>query len=401
LKGLFQPKAITAAMIKISTNSRFRFMSKIVRKNDQSSPLRKVGECLYRNGHGVYFAWFSVRGKQLKRSLKTSDKELARRRLAELRKVATRLHGLEDRNLRFEEVVRAWLESIQGGLKSSTYRRRVVCINQLMPFFKTIPMRSITATDIEKWKLRRGASIAARTFNKELETLNHVIRYARDVKGILLDKPAEKVRNRKTETATVEIPSKEQFGMLLAELRNEPQAVRSGAAEFAEFLAYSGLRLGEGREVRWRDVNFELNTLLVTGGETVTKNHQHRTIPLFPSLRRLLESVIKERGEISKEDRIFAIRDIRQAVGSACQRAGLPRFGHHALRHFFCSNAIEAGVDFKAIAGWLGHKDGGVLAAKTYGHLRNEHSAAMAQRMTFDAMKTESPANVVKFSGEK
>jgi hypothetical protein len=132
LKGLFQPRAITAATIKNSTNSRFRFMSKIVRKNDQSNPLRKVGECLYRNGHGVYFAWFSVRGKQLKRSLKTSDKELARRRLAELRKVATRLHGLEDRNLRFEEVVRAWLESIQGGVKPSTYKRRVVCINQLM-----------------------------------------------------------------------------------------------------------------------------------------------------------------------------------------------------------------------------------------------------------------------------
>jgi len=52
-------------MIKISTNSRF-FMSKIVRKNDQSNPLRKVGECLYRNRHGVYFAWFSIRGKQSK-----------------------------------------------------------------------------------------------------------------------------------------------------------------------------------------------------------------------------------------------------------------------------------------------------------------------------------------------
>ena len=370
-------------MIKNSTNS--RFMSKIVRKNDQSNSLRKVGECLYRNGHGVYFAWFSVRGKQLKRSLKTSDKELARRRLAELREVATRLHGLEDRNLRFEEVVRAWLESIQGGLKPSTYRRRVVCINQLMPFFKTIPMRSITSADIEKWKLRRGATIAARTFNKELETLNHVIRYARDVKGILLDNPAEKVRNRKTATATVAIPSKEQFRGVLVELRNEPQAVRSGAAAFTEFLAYSGLRLGEGREVRWRDVNFELNTVLVTGGETGTKNLQHRTVPLFPGLRRLLESIIKESGEITKEDRIFQVRDIRQALGSACRRAGLPRFGHHALRHFFCSNAIEAGVDFKAIAGWLGHKDGGVLAAKTYGHLRNEHSAAMAQRMTFDA----------------
>ncbi len=236
-------------MIKNSTNS--RFMSKIVRKNDQSNPLRKVGECLYRNGHGVYFA------------------------------IATRLHGLEDRNLRFEEVVRGWLESIEGGLKPSTYRRRVVCINQLMPFFKTIPMRSITSADIEKWKLRRGVSIAARTFNKELETLNHVIRYARDVKGILLDNPAEKVRNRKAAITTIGIPSKDQFRGIVAELRNEPQAVRSGAAVFAEFLAYSGLRLGEGREVRWRDVNFELNTLLVTGGETGTKSHEDRTIPLF------------------------------------------------------------------------------------------------------------------------
>jgi len=365
--------------------------------SNQSSRLYRVGECLYRNGHGVYFAWFSVRGKQLKRSLKTSDKELARRRLAELRKIAARLHGSDDRNLRFEEVVKSWLESIQGGVKPSTYKRRVVCINQLMPFFKTIPMRSMTAADIEKWKLRRGASIAARTFNKELETLNHVIRYARDVKSIILDNPAEKVRNRKTAAATIEIPSKEQFRRLVLELRNEPQAVRSGAAAFAEFLAYSGLRLGEGREVQWRDVNFDLNTLLVTGGETGTKNHQDRTVPLFPGLRRLLEYIMKERGEIINEDRIFGVKDIRQALGSACRRAGLPRFGHHALRHFFCSNAIEAGVDFKAIAGWLGHKDGGVLAAKTYGHLRSEHSAAMARRLTFDAMSEALPESTIVF----
>src|SRR6266496_6655936 len=140
----------------------------------QSNSLRKVGECLYRNRHGVYFAWFSIRGKQLKRSLKTSDKELARRRLAELRKIAARLHGSEHRNLRFEELAKFWLESIQGGVKASTHKRRLVCINQLMPFFKTIPMRSITSADIERWKVQRGSSLAARTFTKDLETVNHV-----------------------------------------------------------------------------------------------------------------------------------------------------------------------------------------------------------------------------------
>jgi site-specific recombinase XerD len=63
------------------------------------------------------------------------------------------------------------------------------------------------------------------------------------------------------------------------------------------------------------------------------------------------------------------------------------------MRHFFCSNAIEAGCDFKVIAEWLGHKDGGVLVARTYGHLRNEHSAAMAKRITFDASPVASKVN--------
>ena len=96
----------------------------------------------------------------------------------------------------------------------------------------------------------------------------------------------------------------------------------------------------------------------------------------------------REDGEtaVVREDyRLYSILCARLQLMRACERLGLPRFGHHAMRHFFCSNAIEAGCDFKVIAEWLGHKDGGVLVAKTYGHLRNEHSAAMALRITFDA----------------
>jgi integrase len=104
------------------------------------------------------------------------------------------------------------------------------------------------------------------------------------------------------------------------------------------------------------------------------------------------------RGVGSPNERIFDFYDIRQALGSACRRSGLPRFSHHALRHFFCSNAIEAGCDFKVIAGWLGHKDGGVLVAMTYGHLRSEHSAAMAKRIVFDVERGDVAANVVGFT---
>jgi hypothetical protein len=35
------------------------------------------------------------------------------------------------------------------------------------------------------------------------------------------------------------------------------------------------------------------------------------------------------------------------------------------------------------VSGRLGHKDGGALAMKVYGHLRDPHSAAMAQWVSF------------------
>ena len=53
--------------------------------------LTKVAECLYRNAHGTYFALLKVRGKQIKKSLKTTESAVAKRLLAEERKKA---HGL-------------------------------------------------------------------------------------------------------------------------------------------------------------------------------------------------------------------------------------------------------------------------------------------------------------------
>jgi site-specific recombinase XerD len=49
----------------------------------------------------------------------------------------------------------------------------------------------------------------------------------------------------------------------------------------------------------------------------------------------------------------------------------------------FATRCIESGVDIPTVSRWLGHKDGGALAMKVYGHLRNEHSQQMAQKVRF------------------
>jgi len=61
----------------------------------------------------------------------------------------------------------------------------------------------------------------------------------------------------------------------------------------------------------------------------------------------------------------------------------VPRLTHHDLRHLFATRCIESGVDIPTVSRWLGHVDGGALAMRTYGHLRNEHSLAMAKKVKF------------------
>jgi hypothetical protein len=48
-------------------------------------------------------------------------------------------------------------------------------------------------------------------------------------------------------------------------------------------------------------------------------------------------------------------------------------------------------VDIPTVSRWLGHKDGGALAMKRYGHLRQEHSFAMIKRVSFDKPENTVP----------
>ena len=74
----------------------------------------------------------------------------------------------------------------------------------------------------------------------------------------------------------------------------------------------------------------------------------------------------------------------------------IPRITHHDLRHLFATVGIEAGIDIPTVSRWLGHKDGGALAMKTYVHLRREHSVAQALKVSFAPVATKR-ADVIPF----
>lgn len=349
---------------------------------------RKVAQNLYRlESSGQYYALFKRAGKQIRRSLKTTDAALARRRLSEVRDKVGRLNQTKGASkLTFAELAERWLANHSVHLKEKSISRLDTCLKGLKPHLGHVPIRNISSRQCEDWVTKRGKQISPSSYKHERRTLLAVLDYAvRD--GLILDNVARTcVPIRKISQPKIVIPSRAQFRALVEAIRKADVRAQAGG-NLVELLGYSGMRLGEALNLTWGDIDQERGIFTITGGERGTKNHQVRTVPVFPAMKELLERI---RGEQpATDDRIVPLAvGARTSMQNACKKANLPAFCHHSLRHYFCSNAIEAGIDFKVIAGWLGHKDGGYLVAKTYGHLRDAHSLEMAKRMTFSACET-------------
>ncbi len=345
-------------------------------------PWIKVGANLYRR-QGIYIAVVKKAGKKIKYSLRTKDPVVAKERLRNYRGGIAKLAKGQ---MTFRQLAEAWLKD-QKTLAESAYKRRSVSVRSILQTcgFADKDVRTINPEDIKGWVKVRAPQVKPRTFNIDLEALNAIFNDGLKVRRVILENPAAEIKTRSIPKRNPDIPTREQFAALVAELRKEYRNnVSGGAADFVEFLGYSGARLGGAINLCWGDLKI--------GGESFSlteKFGNQRDVPLFPALRDLVERLQAGQPNVMPTDRIFraesAQRGCLQAIHSACKRAGLPRFGHHSMRHFFCSNALEVGIDAKTIAEWLGHGDGGILVLRTYGHLRAAHSKEMARKITWSA----------------
>jgi integrase len=196
----------------------------------------------------------------------------------------------------------------------------------------------------------------------------------------------------------IALPSTDKFNALISEMREGQSRDSINCGDFAAGLAFTGCRKGEAGQVTWRDVDFDAGEIVVRGdADTGTKNWELRRVPLIPDARALFERMRSERPDEPLDAKVFRVNECQKALDRACNKVGTDRITHHDLRHLFATRCIESGVDIPTVSRWLGHKDGGALAMKTYGHLRREHSIAQAQRVTFAPTSTKHD-DIVPFS---
>ena len=70
--------------------------------------------------------------------------------------------------------------------------------------------------------------------------------------------------------------------------------------------------------------------------------------------------------DATSQTKLFNIKDARKALAGACRRLNFKNFTQRNIRQVLIRRLWQSGVDYKLIAKWQGHQDGGKLILDTY-----------------------------------
>jgi len=343
---------------------------------------------------GKYFARLRVGGKLIRRCLNTPRISVAKLRLADLekeeRQKAEHKSDVGGGTMVFEDILAIYRQRLKANaslkLRSKNYREeRIAALLKSWPGLCRMDVRRITKQECLSWAGCYAEAAAPSNFNNTVGTLRLILEIATELGG-RYDNPARFIKRVRIRAKKLQLPSPAQFLALLDTILKADGAWNHRCSDLVQFLAYGGFRIGEAEKILWADCAFDKGEIIVRGdAETGTKNGEIRRVPMIPEMRSLLERLRSERKTESETASVMKVRECQGAIDSACRKLGIPRFTHHDLRHLFATRCIESGVDIPTVSRWLGHKDGGALAMKVYGHLRDHHSAEMAMKVRFGA----------------
>ena len=334
----------------------------------------------------------------------------------------------------------AWADMYLGleatrSKRAGTLENERQAIKRWKDHFGATPLDRISTPMIHGYRERRlaGGEVAGRilkpasprTVELDFTILRNVLAAAIEA-GHLRALPAFP-KLRVPEAARREIVKPAEFERILAAcLAHGPNGLpitKNGAQlrDYLLFLAYSGCREQEALAVRWSHVDLDREELVIgadpdfvagpsTGVGGSTKNRESRQVEMIPQLVEHLREMKARRAPDSgwlfpspqRGSKDIPARTFRESLRLVRRHAGLPRFGFHDLRRFFCSCAVMSGAEPMTIARWVGHKDGGRLVEKTYANVLEEHRRKKAARVVIGrlaeidhASEVENPRHAV------
>lgn len=137
-------------------------------------------------------------------------------------------------------------------------------------------------------------------------------------------------------------------------------------------LAFTGMRQGEARALKWKDIDLKGKTVSINKTVSVDRENKefiessaktkgsNRVITLSDDIVSRLAAIKRNRNEnelvfYDRQNKLIAPSSLRYNMKKACEAAGVDYIGLHGLRHTFVSLAIESGIEPLEVAHIVGH----------------------------------------------
>jgi len=315
---------------------------------------------LWRRGDKTFYVDTVVRGRRLRRSLRTTDRKVAltkaRQLIADLeRRGAIALQV--DRATVAQALALAEQDARLNGRKSTWKTAKNV--ERLHAPLGTVKLASLTGAHIMGYiDARKSAGFANASINRELATLRRSLILAADA-GLVSRDAIPRIRLLK------EAPPRSGFveeGQYAALLQHLPEYLRPLIT-----AAYvTGWRIrSELLPLEWNHVDLAVRTLRLEPG--TTKSGEGRVFVMTPAL---YTALVAQRTAVQalqrKTDQVIPwvfvrpngrpVRNFRRAWRSACEKAGIPGRIPHDFRRTAVRNLERAGVPRSVAMKIVGHK---------------------------------------------
>ena len=268
----------------------------------------------------------------------------------------------------FADATAEWLRYVEHDRKRrpSTVRDyRIAAEKVLLPALGSAQLDAITSGHIDAFRARMVAEgrLSPRTINKYLALIHGILKRAQRVYGLAANAGAGVERQPARRSGDFDVVTAAEVEALLRAAAS-PQDV----ALFAT-AAYAGLRLGELRALRWRDVDFEKRLIhvrrsYVERDEGAPKSGRVRSVPMIDQVATALDELSRRDWFTADDDLVFC-NDVgehfddsalRRRFYAARQAAGLKRIRFHDLRHTFGTLAVQV-FPLSDVKAYMGHAD--------------------------------------------
>src|SRR5260370_27495782 len=210
-------------------------------KQNSVGAFQKVSECLYRySSNGVYYARIRVDGKEIKRSLETTDRAIANRQLTRFKDEQRQIDRSQGK-LTLAELCDRYLETVQHQ-KPRTIERKTCIVSRIKrdwPNGKLTQITKIKPSDVDLWLTsvsRRANRFGSASRNLHISCIKEV--FAQAVRDRIIPvSPVLHLRSANREKPIPFTPTFQQFTSIISHFLSQPFTPDAQTStDFLEFL---------------------------------------------------------------------------------------------------------------------------------------------------------------------